>query len=81
MNWPSYALVRLIVICLTVFLGQTIAYAEKQLGHKLGTPTPVRQSGTLLPVAFDDESVNTKIDSSIINCMIQSGNKNDECTK
>jgi hypothetical protein len=60
---------------------KSIAYAEKQLGHKLGTPSPVRQSGSLLPVTFDDESVNTKIDSSIINCMIQSGNKNDDCTK
>jgi hypothetical protein len=44
----------------------------------MGTPTAIRQAGSLLPVTFDDESVNTKIDSSIINCMIMS-NHSEEC--
>ena len=44
---------------------QSIAYAEKQMGQKMGTPTRLKKE-TWSPVKYDVEDLNTRIDSGIL---------------
>ena len=56
---------------------KSIEFAEKQLNHKMIITK--QESSAIQPGKLADEALNTKIDSSLINCIIKNKDEQKNC--